>query len=50
MDFEFEYVRSRAMEEREAARAARSAKEREDHMRLAAVFEAHARKLKSTPA
>lgn len=44
MDFEIQYVRSRAMEEREAARAATSAKARKAHMRLAKIFEAHAAK------
>jgi len=50
MDFELEYVRSRAFQEREAADATTCPKTRQEHMRLATVFEAHARKLQSEPA
>ena len=46
MDFELEYVRGRAIEEREAAQAATCLEARQAHLRLANVFEAHARKLK----
>ena len=50
MDFELEYVRSRAIEEREAAQRATGPNEREEHLRLAAIFEVHARKLRSLAA
>jgi hypothetical protein len=49
MDFELEYVRCRAIEEREAARAATCSKAREAHIRLAKIFEAHADRLECEP-
>lgn len=50
MDFELEYVRSRAFEEREAAQATTCPRAREAHLRLAKMFEDHARKLQPAPA
>jgi hypothetical protein len=50
MEFELEYVRARAMEERKAARAATSAKARSAHIKLAEAFERQAEKLERTPA
>ena len=50
MDFEPEFVRGRAIEEREAAQATSCPNAREAHIRLAKVFEDHARKLQSAPA
>ena len=50
MDFELEYVRGRALEEREAAKEASCPTAREAHLRLAEHFETHARKLQAAPA
>lgn len=50
MEFELEYVRSRAIEEREAARAATCSKAREAHVKLAKAFERQAEKLECSPA
>lgn len=50
MDFELEYFRGRAIEEREAARVASCPIAREGHLRLAKMFEAHARELQAAPA
>lgn len=47
MDFELEYARSRALEERQAAREAACPQARERHKRLAEIFEEQARKLRS---
>ena len=50
MEFELEYVRSRAIEEREAARKATSSSARKAHLELAEAFERHADKIQHTPA
>jgi hypothetical protein len=50
MEFELEYVRSRAIEEREAARKATSSSARKAHVELAQAFERHADKIQHTPA
>jgi hypothetical protein len=50
MDHELEYVRGRAIEEREAARAATCLKAREAHVKLAEAFERRVDELECNPA
>ena len=45
MDYELAYVERRAEEERRAAAASTWPQERDEHLRLARVFEEHARRL-----